>query len=143
MDPLKPWVRFPHSGTFSANPVTMTAGLVAMEMYDREAIARLNTLTRRAKQGIRDAIEDTRIEASVTGSGAFFRLHLRATPPTNHRDAYPTDDEAKRREMLLDHLFASGFMMINTCSATLSTPMTEVEIDALVDAVAEGLALVG
>lgn len=29
--------------------------------------------------------------------------------------------------------------MINTCSATLSTPMTEVEIDALVEAVEGGL----
>lgn len=143
MDPLQATVRFPHSGTFSANPITMTAGLVAMEMYDREAIKRLNKLTRRAKEGIRDAIEDTGVEACLTGSGAFFRIHLRSSPPVNHRDAYPTDDEAKRRGMLLDYLYDSGFMMINTCSATLSTPMTEVEIDALVDAVAEGLAIVG
>jgi hypothetical protein len=28
--------------------------------------------------------------------------------------------------------------MINTCTATLSTPMTEVEIDALVAAIGEG-----
>ena len=41
--------------------------------------------------------------------------------------------------MLLEHLFQGGFRMINTCSATLSTPMTEVEIDALVAAMATGL----
>ena len=37
-----------------------------------------------------------------------------------------------------DHLFAEGFMMINTCSATLSTPMTESEIDALIAAFESG-----
>ena len=67
-----------------------------------------------------------------------FRVHFKATPPKNHREAYPTDDEARRRELLLDHLFASGFLMINTCAATLSTPMGEPEVDALVAAFAEG-----
>jgi glutamate-1-semialdehyde 2,1-aminomutase len=41
--------------------------------------------------------------------------------------------------MLLNHLFAEGFLMINTCSATLSTPMTESDIDALVAAIEGGL----
>ncbi|MFM1805431.1 MAG: hypothetical protein RL136_2310, partial [Planctomycetota bacterium] len=35
-------------------------------------------------------------------------------------------------------LFDEGFMMINTCSATLSTPMGEAEIDALVAAMESG-----
>ena len=39
---------------------------------------------------------------------------------------------------MLDHLFEAGFIVINTCSATLSTAMTEKEIDALVAAMAEG-----
>ena len=33
-------VRLPHSGTFSANPVTMTAGLVAMRHFDQQAVVR-------------------------------------------------------------------------------------------------------
>ena len=43
-NPLVEKVLFPHSGTFSANPVTMTAGLAAMEYFDREQVARLNRL---------------------------------------------------------------------------------------------------
>jgi glutamate-1-semialdehyde 2,1-aminomutase len=35
-------------------------------------------------------------------------------------------------------MFDEGFVLINTCSATLSTPMTEVEVDALVNAFADG-----
>jgi glutamate-1-semialdehyde 2,1-aminomutase len=41
MNPLADNVLFPHSGTFSANPVTMTAGLTAMELFDRSALEAL------------------------------------------------------------------------------------------------------
>ena len=138
MNPLAPSVRFPHSGTFSANPVTMTAGLVAMQMFDPEAVDVLNTLALRAVEGVRRAITDTGIDACITGGGSMFRVHLKAEPPRNHREAFATPEEARRLGALLDHLFDSGFMMINTCSATLSTAMDEAEIDALVDAFAEG-----
>ena len=138
MNPLAATVRFPHSGTFSANPVTMTAGLTAMSMFDRDAVARLNDLAWRAVVGVRSAIEATGIDACVTGSGSMFRVHLKAQPPANHRDAFATPEEARNLAILLDHLFDSGFMMINTCSATLSTAMGEEEIDALVAAMADG-----
>ena len=138
MNPLAASVRFPHSGTFSANPITMTAGLVAMTMFDSEAVTRLNDLAWRAVLGIRSAIEATGIDACVTGSGSMFRVHLKPEPPRNHRDAFSSPDEARRLGILLDHLFDAGFMMINTCSATLSTAMGEEEIDALVIAMADG-----
>ena len=39
---------------------------------------------------------------------------------------------------MLDHLFESGFIIINTCAFTISTAMSEVEIDALVEAIEIG-----
>ena len=69
-----------------------------------------------------------------------FRVHFKSEPPSNHREAFSSADELARLKTMLDHLFDRGFMMINTCSATLSTPMTEVEIDLLVEAIAEGFA---
>ncbi len=140
MNPLVETVLFPHSGTFSGNPVTMTAGLTAMELYDRQAVARVNQLARRAVVGIEDAIEATGVTACVTGRGSMFRVHLKENPPTNYRDAFVTADESGRLNVLLNHLFDAGFLMINTCSATTSTAMGESEIDALVDAMAEGFA---
>lgn len=140
MNPHASKVLYPLSGTFSANPVTMTAGLVAMRDYDHAAVARLNALAQRAMRGIEEAIARTGATACVVGAGSMFRLHMKATPPRNHREAYPTPEETARLKSLLEHLFHAGFLMINTCSATLSTPMTEVEIDALVAAIGEGLA---
>lgn len=139
MNPLIEPVRFPHSGTFSANPVTMTAGLISMQLFDRAAVARLNALAQRAMQGIEAAIERTGVQACVTGGGSMFRVHLKSKAPENYREAYATQEENARLTILLDHLFQAGFMMINTCSATLSTPMGEPEIDALVDAMEQGL----
>jgi glutamate-1-semialdehyde 2,1-aminomutase len=68
-----------------------------------------------------------------------FRVHLKPEPPRNHREAFTTPEEAARLATLLDHLFDERFLMINTCSATLSTAMGESEIDALIAAVDTGL----
>ena len=138
INPLADRVLFPHSGTFSANPVTMTAGLVAMELFDRDAVALVNRLAERAIEGIRGAIAATGVAACVTSGGSLFRVHLKEQPPRNYREAFAGPEETARRNFLIDHLFESGFMMINTCSATISTPMGEAEIDALVEAFADG-----
>jgi glutamate-1-semialdehyde 2,1-aminomutase len=143
MNPLADTVLFPHSGTFSANPVTMTAGLVTMELYDRDAVARVNSLAERAVTGINVAIEETGAIACVTGGGSMFRVHMKKRPPENYREAFLAPDESRRLALLLGHLLDAGFIMINTCSATTSTAMGEEEIDSLVDAMAEGLARLG
>ena len=140
MNPLADRVLFPHSGTFSANPITTTAGLAAMKKFDEPAVARLNELTWRAMSGIEDAIRATGVAACVTGAGSMFRVHMKKNPPRNYREAFLTPEETQRLHTLLDYLFEHGFVMINTCSAALSTPMTEGEIDDLVSAMAGGFA---
>ncbi len=138
MNPRATSVRYPLSGTFSANPISMTAGLVAMELFDSAAIERLNTLSARAVHGIEAAIERTGTAACVTGTGSMFRIHLKPQAPRNYREAFLDADERRRIAFLINHLFNAGFLMINTCSAALSTPMTETEIDAFVDALEDG-----
>ncbi len=138
MNPLAERVLFPHSGTFSANPITMTAGLTAMELFDEAAVAHVNALATRAIAGIEEAIDATGMKACVTGGGSILRVHLKESPPSNYREAFVTPEENSQLVRLLDHLFDAGLLMINTCSAAISTPMTEVEIDALVAAMKSG-----
>jgi len=88
--------------------------------------------------GIEDAIRSTGFRACVTGGGSMFRVHLKEHPPRNYREAFMTAEENRQLKVLLDHLFDEGFMMINTCSATISTPMGESEIDDLVAALERG-----
>jgi glutamate-1-semialdehyde 2,1-aminomutase len=143
MDPLASPVLFPHSGTFSANPVTMTAGLTAMTRFDANAVARVNASADRAVLGIRAAIEATGARACVTGAGSLFRVHLKERPPRNYREAYLEHPERHALGILIDHLIDSGFIVINTCSAAMSTVTGDAEVDAFVAAIGEGLELVG
>jgi glutamate-1-semialdehyde 2,1-aminomutase len=67
-----------------------------------------------------------------------FRVHMKAQLPANYREAYATPEENRRLKLMLEHLFAEGFLMVGTCTGMLSTPMTESEVDALVEAMESG-----
>jgi glutamate-1-semialdehyde 2,1-aminomutase len=132
LDPREANLRFPHSGTFSANPVTMTAGFVAMELFDRDAVLKLNALTNSAVNQIREVITIADVPVSVTGAGSMFRFHLTATPPTTYREAYQTKETLAVLNELLDFLyFNEKILMINTLSCMFSTVMTQKETDRL------------
>ncbi len=143
MDTMNPHGKrylFPHSGTFSANPISTLAGLTAMKKFDGASIERLNGLAQRGIEGIEAAIARTGARACVTGTGSMFRVHMKEQAPRNYREAHATPEENARLSTLLDHLFDHGCVMINTCTAALSTPMAETEIDHLVGAMESGLA---
>ena len=139
MNPLADKVLFPHSGTFSANPITMTAGHTAMALFDEPAITRLNALAEYARAGLLQAIAIADVPACVTGGGSMFRIHMKSEAPRDYRAAFATPEETRLTGLLLDYLFDNGMVMINTCSGALSTAMTETEIDRLAEAVLGGL----
>lgn len=139
MDPTNGPAAFPHYGTFSANPITMTAGSVAIEMFDHEAVLELNALADIARAALTQAISIADIPACVTGAGSMFRIHLKETPPTTYRNAFVDMQEQSCIAALLDHMFDNGLLMIETCSGFLSTAMTQAEIDQLADIVLAGL----
>ncbi|WP_299493061.1 aspartate aminotransferase family protein [uncultured Shewanella sp.] len=141
LDPRNSPIILPHSGTFSANPVTMVAGLTAMTLFDEVAIDRLNTLGQFAREQLTHTIETLGIKACVTGTGSMFRLHFHAQAPLNYRQAYNNTIQGQATQFLLNYLFDNGIMMINTCTAMLSTPMTKKEIIYLVEQVTLGLSL--
>lgn len=139
LNPLADSVRFPHSGTFSANPVTMTAGLATMELFDPSAVNRLNALGERARRQIAGAIKAAGIPACVTGAGSMFRIHLKPAAPRDYRESFAGAAESRLLRVLLDHLFANGIMLINSGAGTLSTPMNGPEIDRLTEVLLDGL----
>ena len=138
LDPQQPQIPFPHSGTFSANPITMTAGKVAMDLFDQAAVDQINDLGDYARTSITEAIRESAIEACVTGAGSMFRIHMKPEPPVDYRSAYMNRVEQQQINQLVNHLFDSGFMMINTCTAALSTAMNREHVDLLVDSLSVG-----
>ncbi len=132
LDPRESKLLFPHSGTFSANPVTMIAGRIAMEMFDQNAIIKLNTLTEKGRAQIEEAIKIANVPISITGSGSMFRLHLKASAPTSYREAYQSIETKSLINEMLDYLFLDEkIMMINTLTCMFSTVMTQKEIDMI------------
>lgn len=139
LDPREKKILFPHSGTFSANPVTTTAGRVTMELFDKEAVLRLNALTQAAIKQIEEAIKIAGVPVSLTGAGSMFRVHLRARPPKTYREAYQTKEVVSLINELLDYFYVNErIMMINTCACMFSTAITQKEVDMLTEAMLNG-----
>lgn len=139
LDPSQSRMLFPHSGTFSANPMTMTAGRVAMELFDQNAVDALNILTKKAIVQIENAIRIADVPVSITGAGSMFRIHFRLAAPQTYREAYQRPAVAAIINQLLDYLFyKENIIMINTCACMFSTAITQKEVDKLTDALLNG-----
>jgi glutamate-1-semialdehyde 2,1-aminomutase len=130
--PALPW-----SGTFTANPVTMTAGRVTLDLLNQSEIDRLDALGERLRQGVTKAFADANFPGQVTGLSSMFTLFGHRRPVVDYRSAFSTKAEAKKIELLQGALTLKGYHIARIGKGFLSTPMTEAEIDGFIDAVAE------
>ena len=143
LDPRQTFLRHPHSGTFSANPISTTAGRIAMEMFDEQAVANLNALTFTAKRQIEESIKIADVPMSLTGAGSMFRLHFREKAPTSYREAYQRKETKEIINDLIDYLFIEeNIIMINTCSCMFATTLTQQNVDRLSEALLHGFKLI-
>ena len=143
LDPRKKILKHPHSGTFSANPISMTAGYTAMKLFDESVVDKLNVLTSIAVKQIKESIKIADIPACVTGVGSMFRIHLTEKPPTTFREAYQSDETKEIINLLLDYLFLErNIIMINTCSCMFATTLKQKDVDRLSDALLDGFRLI-
>lgn len=142
LDPRETFLRHPHSGTFSANPVSTTAGKVAMEMFDEQAVLKLNALTMNARKQIEEVIKIVDIPACTTGAGSMFRIHFQEKAPSTYRDAYQSKETKGIIDELIDYLFLKeDIIVINTMSFMFATTLTQKNIDRLSEALMRGLKL--
>lgn len=126
-----------HSGTFTANPLSMAAGLAAMDLLTRDAIARLNSLGDRARAYIREAFNLADVNGQVTGEGSLILIHFSSDPLGDYRSTWRahTDRPGKMLDELFRGLLNRGIYFSTWGLGCLSTPMGELEIDHLADSV--------
>lgn len=98
-------------GTFSANPVSMAAGVAAMTLYDRPVVDALN----HRGDALRAALAEDGVQ--VTGRGSLLRL-------------FPEDSEKAWWA-----LYGAGVLVSSNGLMALSTAMTDAHLDAVRDAV--------
>lgn len=138
-DPTRGKPPVSHSGTFTANPMTMRAGLAAMRAMTPEAFDRLNALGDYARAQIKRTLDETGTHGQVTGRGSLFIIHLKEQAPRNYREAYPEPAEKKALADLVAFLKARGFSLSSKGMGALSTPMNQEDIDRLCAAIRQGL----
>ncbi len=66
-------------GTFSANPVTMTAGLATINHLRKNKdiiYPKINNLGNEVRKGLREVFSNSKINVEVTGTGSLFQVHF-------------------------------------------------------------------
>ena len=93
----------PWSGTFTANPVTMTAGKVTLDLLDHAAIDRLNQLGERLIDGVNKVFAKSGFPGQVTGFGSSFMIFGHTRLVTDYRSGYSAPEETRRVAALQLH----------------------------------------
>ena len=102
-------------GTFNANPLTMAAGLAAVESYDQAAIDRLNSRGEDLRQRLNGA------GVHVNGHGSLMRI-VDNTEGVDGADLWWS-------------LYRRGVLAGTNALLALSTPMTDDDLDFAADAI--------
>ncbi|WP_244440150.1 aspartate aminotransferase family protein [Mesorhizobium sp. NBIMC_P2-C4] len=120
-------------GTFSANPLSMAAGLASLAHYSRAAVDQMNALGDRLRAELRQGFAKAGVAATVTGMGSLFRLHVGPGAVTGYRSAFANADTAKLLRRIHLAMLDENVLLTPNCSGALSTPMNEAEVLLIAD----------
>ena len=139
-DPSNGRPLLPGGGTFSANPVTMRAGLASMALLDHAAFTRLDAMGERMRHGIDEAFHRHGMPGGSTGMGSLLKIHFADRLVRDYRSAHMTAAESARQSAFVRALLNAGVLVAPNGLMALSTPMTDADIDTVVEAVDIALA---
>jgi glutamate-1-semialdehyde 2,1-aminomutase len=129
-----------HGGTFNANPVTIVAGLETMKQMTPEAFARLNNLGEYVRDGLRRLFRDIGRPAQICGAGSMFLAHLTVGELIDFRSLSGFSRTNPIYGNLCHKMLEYGFILSpRGIFGCLSTPMSEAELDGLVEALGRAL----
>ncbi|MDA4120886.1 MAG: aspartate aminotransferase family protein [Thaumarchaeota archaeon] len=120
-------------GTFSENPLTMSAGLATVRFLRKHATTlypRLDRMGRDVRGGIDKALAEAGVEASTTGLGSLFFTHFGRTP-RNAEDASMVNKELPRDYAL--YLMSRGTFLLPGHPGAVSTAHTTRDVEGLVE----------
>ncbi|WP_158971308.1 aspartate aminotransferase family protein [Chachezhania sediminis] len=132
-----------HGGTFSANPVTMMAGIAALEELTPASFEHLESLGDRFAAGATACFQRHGIKAQVTGLGSLRRIHMTDAPLSDFRSLFANPDAVKHVGALARAVFDEGVLMAANGLMAFSTPMTDADIDEILTAFDRALPRLG
>lgn len=119
-----------HGGTFTANPITMTAGLATLKILeDGRLINKLNKLGEKIRLQLRKIFEANDVDVQAAGAGSLFSVQF-TTEEVKDANAVFTADRKKLVEYHLA-LIANGIFFLPTHTGALSTEHSNEDIEKL------------
>jgi len=116
----------------------MAAGYATMTQLTPDAYAHLDRLGDRARDGLAKVLEEAGVDAQVKGEGSVLAIVPTRNPISNWRDFVICEGRHDRLAVFHRHMLDNGILMAAHGTFVLSTPMTEEEIDRMVDAARKG-----
>ena len=137
-DPSQPQ-GFGQSGTYSANPVTMAAGLAMLRALTPAAYDHLNDLSKRLKDGLNEMFARKGIDGVAVTLGSVFSFYFTEVKElTSYRSLAKNDTEMTHKVFL--SLLEQGYYLsfgLGMCAICLPTEASH--IDGLIEAIDKGI----
>jgi glutamate-1-semialdehyde 2,1-aminomutase len=110
-----------------------------MELLDDMAFARLDAMGQAVRAGIDEAFRRHGVPGGTVGLGSLLKLHFADRPIRDYRSAYLSEDEARRQADFNRAFLNRGVLAAGNGLMALSTPMTDADIRAIIDAASGAL----
>lgn len=127
--------RLPHGGTYNANPVTMAAGLKAMEMMTPEAFDDLNTFGAEFRAGIAEVLKANDVDGQADGQFSMFAITV-SDPALGDADAR---GHVYRSSGLHRYMVQHGYWLTPGMVGVLSTAHDRADIAAFCETLENGI----
>ena len=129
---------FSQSGTFSAHPLAMVAGMATLEQLTPEAFNRLNGLGERLFTGLRNLFRERGVDAQVVGLGSVFSIYFTDQEAVNYRNIATADKDISHC-IFLSLLQQGYFLSHKLAMSSISLALDESHIDGLIDAMGQAV----
>jgi len=120
-------------GTFSENPLSMTAGLATLKYLRKNSgivYPRLEENGRRLRNGVDEAFAEGGVKAHTTGLGSLFLTHF-GNLPTNAEEAAMGNRGIVTQYAL--HLMSNGIFVLPGHPGAISTAHKKEDLDLIID----------
>lgn len=131
--------RVAHSGTFTANPMSMVAGHAAMSAMTECEFTRVNQLGADARSSLKSVLRSVGVTGAVTGAGSLFRIFIGADKVSGYVDAFRAGKSAAALAAVVRAMQDRGVMISQVGLGAISTPMSSSDIDRLAAVFQEAL----
>jgi glutamate-1-semialdehyde aminotransferase len=117
--------------------MTATAGVATLEQVTAKEINRINRLGKSMADGIRQVAAKLKIKIQVTGYGSMHCLHFSPVPVIDGKTSREANQDLKR--LLHLALMARGIPLPLRGQFSITTPMTEKDIEIAIEAIDDSL----